>query len=522
MSGAVLDGRKAMVTGGAKGLGEGIARAFAGAGAAVVIADVLGRGGSGDRRLDQGQRRQRVLREARRHRRRGLGDRRRQGRRRHGRPRRPGQQRRRRDHRADHRHRRRRRCARCSTSTSSAPRSASSTPSAPCARRDRRQRRRDRQRRLGGGHDRVPRHRRLLRHQVGGRPDDPGRGHGVRQARLRRPGQLHLPRARAHRDGHEAWPATWPSSACSPSPEAAVGRRHRAHAARAGSARSPTWRTRWCSWPPTPPGSSPASACPSTAEWGCEHRTCTDKPVVVYGASGYTGRLDLRVPARVQRPLRRRRPRQGPRPGGDLHGPRHRDRRARGRRRSSTRRGAHRAVHRRPGRLQHGRPVHQVRPRGGRGLPGRRHALPRHDRRAGLGDRMRARTGASEFADEGPAALPRHRADVHDRRDRGPDLPGDTRAWTPSTSRCFWGASRPSPRPRRSSPILNADWYYLEQNQYVPLDPDGGTTRSSVPGQHELGARAALGRHQSHPVWFKNDPRVANCRVIGGVLQPHA
>src|SRR5476649_2168589 len=41
MTASVLDGRKAMVTGGAQGLGEGIARAFAGAGAAVVIADVL-------------------------------------------------------------------------------------------------------------------------------------------------------------------------------------------------------------------------------------------------------------------------------------------------------------------------------------------------------------------------------------------------------------------------------------------------------------------------------------------------
>jgi 3alpha(or 20beta)-hydroxysteroid dehydrogenase len=41
MSAAVLDGRKAIVTGAARGLGEGIARVFAGAGAAVVIADVL-------------------------------------------------------------------------------------------------------------------------------------------------------------------------------------------------------------------------------------------------------------------------------------------------------------------------------------------------------------------------------------------------------------------------------------------------------------------------------------------------
>ena len=49
------------------------------------------------------------------------------------------------------------------------------------------------------------------------------------------------------------------------------GRRgHRAHARPAGSARSPTWPTPWCSWPPTPRASSTESACRSTAEWGCE------------------------------------------------------------------------------------------------------------------------------------------------------------------------------------------------------------------------------------------------------------
>ena len=36
-----LTGRKAMVTGGARGLGEGMARALARAGAAVVIADAV-------------------------------------------------------------------------------------------------------------------------------------------------------------------------------------------------------------------------------------------------------------------------------------------------------------------------------------------------------------------------------------------------------------------------------------------------------------------------------------------------
>ena len=44
----------------------------------------------------------------------------------------------------------------------------------------------------------------LLRHQVRGRPDDPRRGDGVRQARLRRTRQLHLSRPGADRDGRRA------------------------------------------------------------------------------------------------------------------------------------------------------------------------------------------------------------------------------------------------------------------------------------------------------------------------------
>ena len=45
-----LTGRKALVTGGARGLGEGMARALAAAGAAVVIADIRGPG-QGNREL---------------------------------------------------------------------------------------------------------------------------------------------------------------------------------------------------------------------------------------------------------------------------------------------------------------------------------------------------------------------------------------------------------------------------------------------------------------------------------------
>ena len=58
----------------------------------------------------------------------------------------------------------------------------------------------------------------------------------------------------------------------------------------------------------------------------------TDKPVVVYGASGYTGRLVCEYLREYQRAVHRRRPRQGRLQEVDRHDPRHRDRRLRGRR----------------------------------------------------------------------------------------------------------------------------------------------------------------------------------------------
>lgn len=64
--------------------------------------------------------------------------------------------------------------------------------------------------------------------------------------------------------------------------------------------------------------------------------------------------------------------------------------------------------------------------------------------------------------------------------------------------------------------ILKASWYYLEQNKYVEWDV---TARAdvAVPGQHETAIAVPWGG-TAHPVWFKNDPRVANVRVLGGVL----
>ncbi len=64
--------------------------------------------------------------------------------------------------------------------------------------------------------------------------------------------------------------------------------------------------------------------------------------------------------------------------------------------------------------------------------------------------------------------------------------------------------------------ILTADWFRLEENQYVKWAPET-TFEVVVPGQHETAIALPWGG-TSHPVWFKNDPRVANCRAAGGVF----
>ncbi len=59
--------------------------------------------------------------------------------------------------------------------------------------------------------------------------------------------------------------------------------------------------------------------------------------------------------------------------------------------------------------------------------------------------------------------------------------------------------------------------YYLEQNQYAEWPADGGLYDVVIPGQHETGLALPWGG-TSHPVWFKRDPRVANVKVVGGVM----
>jgi hypothetical protein len=59
--------------------------------------------------------------------------------------------------------------------------------------------------------------------------------------------------------------------------------------------------------------------------------------------------------------------------------------------------------------------------------------------------------------------------------------------------------------------------HYLEQNQYVEWPADGTIYDVTVPGHHEVGLALPWGG-TSHPVWFRNDHRVANCRALGGLF----
>lgn len=64
--------------------------------------------------------------------------------------------------------------------------------------------------------------------------------------------------------------------------------------------------------------------------------------------------------------------------------------------------------------------------------------------------------------------------------------------------------------------ILKADWFYLEENQYKQW-PATTTFDVSVPGQHGTALALPWGG-TAHPVWFKDDPRVANVKVAAGVF----
>jgi hypothetical protein len=64
--------------------------------------------------------------------------------------------------------------------------------------------------------------------------------------------------------------------------------------------------------------------------------------------------------------------------------------------------------------------------------------------------------------------------------------------------------------------ILKAKWFYLEQNKYVQWSIDS-KMEVAVPGQHVTTLALPWGG-TSHPIWFKDDPRVSSCKVAGGVF----
>lgn len=82
----------------------------------------------------------------------------------------------------------------------------------------------------------------------------------------------------------------------------------------------------------------------------------------------------------------------------------------------------------------------------------------------------------------------------------------------------FWGGS---PTIASTQTILvNAalsEAFHLQQNTYEAFDPTEGLTHLAIPGQHELALALPWGG-TSHPVWFKQDPRVANVKALGGVF----
>ncbi|WP_028601430.1 DUF5938 domain-containing protein [Ottowia thiooxydans] len=82
----------------------------------------------------------------------------------------------------------------------------------------------------------------------------------------------------------------------------------------------------------------------------------------------------------------------------------------------------------------------------------------------------------------------------------------------------FWGGS---PTIASTQTILvnaaTSKAFFLEQNQYKEWQPDAGLYNLAIPGQHEMALALPWGG-TSHPVWFKRDPRVANVKVLGGVF----
>ena len=261
--------------------------------------------------------------------------------------------------------------------------------------------------------------------------------------------------------------------------------------------------------------SSPAPAWPSTAEWGCE-RDDRQASRRLRGLRLHRT-AHLRVPARLPPAVRGRGPRQGQAARGDVQPRgRHRDRRLRGRGGRARRRRPGRAVLRRVGRLQHRRSVQQARPvvveaclKAGvhyLDTTGEQDWLITCDEKYG-----------ADFAAAGLLLAPGV-AQMYTTGEIAAQICLEQPGLDTLDIAVFWGGS---PTIASTMTILanaaTSAAHYLEQNTYREWDPELGLMTLVVPGQHELALALPWGG-TSHPVWFKRDPRVANVRALGGVF----
>ena len=120
--------------------------------------------------------------------------------------------------------------------------------------------------------------------------------------------------------------------------------------------------------------------------------------------------------------------------------------------------------------------------------------LPRHHRRAGLDDRLR-REVRRRLRRRRPAARPRRRADVHDRRDRGRALPGEARARHPRHRRVL--GRQPDHRLDPDDPVQRRPVRcpLPRAERLRAVRPRGGPLLAGDPGAARARAGAALGRH---------------------------
>ena len=239
------------------------------------------------------------------------------------------------------------------------------------------------------------------------------------------------------------------------------------------------------------------------------------KPVIVYGASGYTGPARLRISARTARALHRRRPRQGARAGGDGQDPGDRNRRLRsGRGRAQTSealtelfRGA-KVVSNMVGPFsKYGPEVAEA------CLAAGCHYTDTTGEQDWVLD-AKTRLG-EKFAARGLLLSPGI-AQMYTTGEIAANICLETPGLDTLDILVLWKGFPTYASTQTIFAILQAKWYYLEQNKFVEWAQNTHFD-VNVPGQHAH-ALVTPWAGTSHPVWFKDDPRVANCKALGGVF----